>query len=363
MSEVVNCDGIVTEKSANELVFVPRAELVKKTVARLSGGRRVFTVTDENVARLHPELLPERDVCVLKAGEDSKTFSSAENVCRKMLEAGITRGAIVVAVGGGVVGDLAGFVASVYMRGVEFINVPTTLLSQVDSSIGGKTGVNLDGYKNMLGAFKMPTSIVICPEVLSSLPEREWRCGMGELIKTAALEPELYAFVTQNINGLMEREPSAVEKAVKAAASFKKKITDDDPTEKGNRMILNLGHTVGHALEKCDSHKLSHGEYVMLGIELELYMTQNSNSDFRDSICALLKKAGTPELPRFAAEEVCFAAKSDKKNTDGKITLLGELGAGKVFVSKVTNSEFVERYKAAVKIFDERRHSAKGKRE
>ncbi|MDE6399021.1 MAG: 3-dehydroquinate synthase [Clostridiales bacterium] len=318
MSEIVNTKGGITQKAVNELVFVPQAQNVAKTVRSLADGRRIFAVTDENVARLHPEILPEENVLVLPAGEDSKTLGTAEEICRAMLAAELNRGSLAVAYGGGVVGDLAGFAASVYMRGIDFINVPTTLLSQVDSAIGGKTGVNLDGYKNMIGSFKMPSRIVICPEVLGTLPEREWRCGMGELIKTAALDSDLYAYVNKHGKKLAARDPFAVEKAVTMAATFKKSVTDEDPTEQGRRVILNFGHTVGHALEKCDDHRLSHGEYVLLGMAIEMKMT-GADSAFAAEMEELFALAGMPALPDVSAEDVVAAARADKKNGTGQI--------------------------------------------
>lgn len=347
MTNIINNNGSITEQKNNELVFTEGD--VRKTVGRILGGRREFAVTDENVYKLHPELfVKSHDVAVIKAGEDSKTLDSVANICRQMLSAGLNRNCTVVAYGGGVVGDMAGFCASVFMRGVNFINVPTTLLSQVDSAIGGKTGVNLDGYKNMIGAFKMPSHIVICPQLLNTLPDREWRCGMGELIKTAALCPELYGFVQSNIKSLSAHDELTVYKAVKAAAEFKKGVTDRDPCEKGERIILNLGHTVGHALEKLDEHKLSHGEYVMLGLKIELAMAE-SKSEFTRELNKMLDEVGMPNLPEVDSSAVADVAKTDKKNSSGKITLIGSLGAGQQYTVQLSGADFAAKYDLAVK--------------
>lgn len=351
---VRNQNGSITPEPKNELVFVPKAELVRKQVQRLTDGRQLFAVTDENVQKLHPEILPEHNLFVLPAGEDGKTLASVQEICRAMLQTGMTRGCIVAAFGGGVVGDLAGFAASVYMRGVQFVNVPTTLLSQVDSAIGGKTGVNLDNFKNMIGSFHMPTHIVICPELLATLPQREWRCGMGELIKTAALCPELCDFVNGHIHKLVARDPFRVEKAVALAARFKKDITDNDPNEKGRRAILNFGHTVGHALEKCDNHKLSHGEYVLLGMHIELAMARGEfcyHQPFADRIDEWIRAVGLPPLPACSAEEVTAAAKADKKNENGNINVIGLIGAGMASTVPFSAKSFCERYEAATKNF------------
>lgn len=336
----------VTAMSENELVFVARTDLVSKTVNKLSGGRRMFAVTDENVRATHPEILP-KDAYVIKAGENSKTFATVESVCRAMLQAGLPRTGIVVAYGGGVVGDIAGFAAAVYMRGVDFVSVPTTLLAQVDSAIGGKAGVNLDGFKNMLGAFKMPTHAVICPALLETLPAREWRCGLGELIKTAVLDEELFAYVQEHIAAIASRDMLKTETAVQAAAAFKKKITDADPTEAGQRVILNLGHTVGHALETCDCRWLSHGEYVMLGLLIELQMT-DSAPVLRAAVEKMLAAVELPPLPNVKEDELLRAACKDKKNNRGKINVLGAIDAGKPYIKSFSQKEFAAAYRAAV---------------
>lgn len=333
----------------NELVFVAKASAVLDAVRKIAGDSQIFAVTDENVARLHPSILPQKNVYVMPAGEDSKTLATAENICRAMLQAGLHRDCTVVAYGGGVVGDLAGFAASVFMRGVRFINVPTTLLAQVDSAIGGKTGVNLDGFKNMVGAFKMPRAVVICTELLQTLPEREWRCGMGELIKTAALDKDLYNFTCAHIDALVRRDWEATQTAVKMAASFKKYVTDTDPTERGLRAILNLGHTVGHALEKCDNHRLSHGEYVMLGLQIELRMCgTQEKTDCIDGVAKLLAAAGLPKLPHVSEQDIADAAKADKKNGGDTVTVLGLTDVGNVKTYKLTQDEFARKYRAMV---------------
>ena len=277
-----------------------------------------------------------------------------------MLRAGLTRKSVAVACGGGVVGDITGFAASVYMRGIDFINVPTTLLSQVDSAIGGKTGVNLDGYKNMIGSFKMPSRIVICPEVLASLPEREWRCGMGELVKTAALDEELFLYCVRNGEKIAARDGSKTETAVRMAAAFKKKITDDDPTEQNKRVILNYGHTVGHALEKCDGHRLSHGEYVLIGMRIEREMVRRKTgkaAPFAAQMDELLRCAGMPELPNVSAEAVTAAAKTDKKNGTGQIAVIDIPQPGVWEIVQFSAEEFAAAYRAAAE--SEKEHHGK----
>lgn len=337
------------EEDKQRITFVPHEEDVRATVRRLCGDEKYFTVADEEVKHYYPGIMPENNVFVIeRTGERIKTLATVEEICRAMTEAGMTRDCTVVAYGGGVVGDIAGFAASIYMRGVGFKNVPTTLLSQIDSAIGGKTGVNLDGYKNMIGSFHMPSDIIICPELLGTLPDREWRSGMGELIKTALLKESLFDFVGEHIGELMRRSPSAVNEAVKEAALFKADITDADPHEHGGRIMLNLGHTVGHALEKCDCHRLSHGEYVMLGLAVELKMTEFAPEPFVE-VKRLLKSAGLPKLPKISVGDITSAAKVDKKNREGgDITVSGLKRIAHPFIKRISPNEFTTAYEKAV---------------
>ena len=324
----------------NELVFVQTTESVK---AHLPKSNALF-VTDETVYALYTAFFPESTL-VLPSGEGEKTLASLEKIYRALIQHRIDRQGAVVAVGGGVMGDLAGFAAATYMRGVSFYTVPTTLLAQIDSAIGGKTAVDFDNLKNLVGAFKMPRKIVVCPEFLETLPAREWRCGLGELLKTALLSEEIFAFVAKHIQKIAAREAAAVEQAVRLCAAFKKGVTDRDPTEQGERKILNLGHTVGHALEACDGHKESHGEYILTGLVLEAAIT-DATTEAKRSIAALL--AAVPPLSfDYGAKEVLHAALSDKKNAGGKISVLRLKSVGKIEEAFFSPEEFAARYEAA----------------
>lgn len=324
----------------NDLSFVQSTEEAK---AFLPQENALF-VTDENVFSLYRAFFPQNTL-VLPSGEDQKTLGGLEKICRALVDARVDRHGAVVAVGGGVTGDLAGFAAATYMRGVSFYIVPTTLLSQVDSAIGGKTAVDLGDLKNIVGAFKMPQTIVICPAFLQTLPAREWRCGLGELLKTALLDASIYAYVSENIDSLVRRDPVVTAEAVRLCATFKKGVTDRDPTEKGERKILNLGHTVGHALEACDRHAQSHGEYVLAGLQIEAAMT-DAPSEARQKIAALSAKV-RPLPFDCSAEFVTRAALSDKKNGGGKISVLRLLDAGKTEEVFFTPEEFAARYDKA----------------
>lgn len=326
----------------NELVFVQTIEEIK---AHLPVVDALF-VTDENVYALYKAFFPAHTL-VLPSGEGEKNLGSLEKIYRALVDCRIDRQGAVVVVGGGVMGDLAGFAAATYMRGVSLYMVPTTLLSQVDSAIGGKTAVDLGNLKNLVGAFKMPQKIVICPAFLATLPVREWRCGLGELLKTALLDEEIYAFVSKHIQKIAAQESGAVEEAVRLCAAYKKGVTDRDPTEKGERKILNLGHTVGHALEACDGHKESHGEYVLAGLMLEAAITDAPESA-KQKIAALYQ-AAQPLSFDYGAQAVVSAALSDKKNAGGKISVLRPAGVGKIEEVFFSPEEFAAKYEAARK--------------
>lgn len=302
-------------------------------------GENVFVITDENVIELYGGLFRDVKFFAIKPGEDSKTIETVKNICLKMLESGCNRKTHVYAVGGGVVGDIAGFTAAVFMRGLPWVSVPTTLLAQVDSGIGGKTGVDLDDYKNIIGAFHQPSEISISAHFLKTLPAREIICGLGEVIKTSFLSPQIFEIVNNELNKLFILDGSVMSRAVKLCAEFKKEIVEKDEREtNGLRKILNLGHTIGHALEKNDKHILSHGEYVLWGLLLEGYITKNfvsvQNFIYTQNI---LKKILKGKSIKFNSINVADAALYDKKNENGKISIIAATDCGltkEMFFSK-----------------------------
>lgn len=291
----------------------------------------IFVITDANVARLYPFVTAPRGA-VVAAGEDSKSTAVWSNLIAKMVAAGCDRQTTVVAVGGGVVGDLSGFVAATFMRGVRWINIPTTLLAQVDSGIGGKTAIDVDGYKNVAGAFWLPEEVVLSSHWLDTLPPREKLCGEGEVFKTALLSPDVYKLY----------RPGAVDAAtIRACADFKFDVTSRDFTEGGLRKILNVGHTVGHALEREDDHRRSHGEYVVMGICLESYLCRDRiDPDFYRAI----QETATQlcDICAFEAAKIAAAAAADKKNRDGKIIIMETRAVGNVVERAFTRKQIEE---------------------
>ena len=238
----------------------------------LRGRRRVALVTqtsvDDHVGALVGDALDGAGLSyatfTIGEGEDAKSLATVEQLCREWTRFGLLRGDVVVAMGGGVVGDTAGFAAAVYHRGVDVVQVPTTLLAMVDSAIGGKTGVNLPEGKNLVGAFHQPIGVFANPRVLASLPDRDYRCGLGEIAKYALMGDD---FVSPRIDALVARDPAALADVIAQCAALKARCVEADELERtGVRAVLNYGHTLGHALETATGHALQHGEAVAIGL-------------------------------------------------------------------------------------------------
>jgi 3-dehydroquinate synthase len=246
------------------------ADAVEQLATVLDGRRRVAVVTQLRVpANLRDHVRAvltgagiRHHVSTMGDGEDAKTLTTVEQLCREFTQNGLLRGDAVVALGGGVVGDTAGFTAAVYYRGVDVVQVPTTLLAMVDSAIGGKTGVNLPEGKNLVGAFHQPLAVLADQAALASLPDREYRCGLGEIAKYALMEN-----LTLDTAGLVVRVPDALTDAIVASAQIKARYVAADEFERsGRRAVLNYGHTLAHALETATDHQLMHGEAVAIGL-------------------------------------------------------------------------------------------------
>ena len=283
---------------------------LSRTEGMLKVYRKSLIVTDsgepQKYIRTVAEQCSEPVIAVIEKGEASKTPENFVNLCRRMLEAGFSRKDCVVAVGGGVAGDMAGFAAACYMRGIDFYNIPTTLLSQVDSSVGGKTAVDLDGVKNIIGAFYQPKGVIIDPDVLETLSPRQFACGAAEIIKIAAcMDRELFERIeSQGIAGNPQ-----IEEIIASAVALKARVVEEDEKEKGLRRVLNFGHTLGHGIETVTG--LFHGECVALGM-----LPMCSDEALRARIKAALEKEALPVMLSEAApdpERVIASAMHDKK--------------------------------------------------
>lgn len=299
-------------------------------------------ITDQNVERLYGKALDHalkgHRVCkiVLPPGEESKTLATVEKILSRMLDFGLRRDSRVIALGGGVVGDIGGFSASIYMRGIPYIQVPTTLLAQVDSSVGGKTGVNTAGGKNTVGSFYQPRAVLIDPTVLNTLGKRELITGIGEVIKYGIIDDyDFLRYVNRNFQGMLALEPAVVNRVIKQCCSIKTRIVAGDEREKGLRKILNFGHTLGHALEVLtDYERYTHGEAVLIGMHYEAMMAKNQGfieEEYFQEIAGLIKKTGiSPEIKGITLPMLREAMERDKKNQGERISFVLPTGKGKV---------------------------------
>lgn len=315
--------------------------LMKRAGEYLDLDRRCLVITDENIPERYVKTLLSqiRTPCLLTlpAGEESKTLRSFEKALEVMLDNGFTRSDCVIALGGGVIGDLAGFVAASYQRGVDFYNVPTTILSQVDSSIGGKVAVNFMGLKNMVGAFYPPKAVLIDPETLGSLPQRQIANGLAEAVKMAMT-------FNEDLFCLMEEKDPMVEidQIIEESLRAKKRVVEEDERESGVRRVLNFGHTLAHAIES-ESHKtgqaLYHGESVALG------MIPMTDPALRPRLCRVLEKLSLPTHLPFAPADLIEAMSHDKKMAGDSITVVYVDKLGTYRMEKMPFSAFAEEVK------------------
>ena len=302
--------------------------------------RKVMIVTGELVPRVYAETIAgqcaEPFIHIIPKGEGSKSFPVLEELLAAMLDAGFSRQDTVCAVGGGVVGDLAGFAASCYMRGIDFYNVPTTLLAQVDSSIGGKTAVNFLGVKNIVGAFWQPKKVLIDPDTLRTLPPRQISNGLSEALKAGLIADEkLFSlFETEDVAG----EP---EKVIEAALAVKKRVVEADEKETGLRRILNFGHTIGHGIESVTG--LLHGECVALG------MIPMCSEEVRSRLLPILHKLDLPTAVKADPDAVYAAMLHDKKTAGGKITVVRVDTPGNCYMETVRPENLREQLEQVVK--------------
>ncbi len=339
------------ERSYSILVGPGARTALADPAGPLAGVRQVVVVADQTVAGLHgaslAAALPVPPVVLtFPAGEGSKSLRMVEQLSERLAEARIERDAVLVAFGGGVAGDLAGFLAATWLRGVRFLQVPTTLLAAVDASVGGKTGVNLAAGKNLVGAFHQPIAVVIDTDFLATLPVRACGAGLAESVKHAAIrQPDFLAWHEAEAGRISARAPETLAELIARNCAIKADVVARDEREADLRAILNHGHTVGHALEHLLEYRLQHGECVALGmlVENEIAVRRGLlTAEVAERIAALLRRLGLPvRLPEpVSPADVLAACAVDKKNRAGAIhfVLLKALGAP-VRVADVTPAE------------------------
>ena len=279
----------------------------------------------------------------LPDGEGYKNSATLDLIYDGLVEASLDRGSFILALGGGVIGDMAGFAAASYLRGIPFVQLPTTLLSQVDSSVGGKTGINHPKGKNLIGAFYQPRAVLIDVATLDTLPEREYRSGLGEIIKYGAvLDADFFSFLEENAAKLLARDKQALIHAVGRSCAIKARVVETDEREGGVRAVLNYGHTIGHAVETLTGYtRYLHGEAVAIGMVQSAVVSQSmgfcSQAD-RERIESLLGKLGLPmELPEFPATAYAEALSHDKKVRDSGLLFICNFGIGAYRMERITD--------------------------
>ena len=327
-------------------------ETLARRIERVAGKlpRRVFVLTSAPIWGLWGEVFQASFaeppiVLFLPPGEENKTIKNVESLLREMARAGGDRGSLLIAFGGGIVGDVGGFLASIFMRGIPYVQVPTTFLAQVDSSVGGKTGVNLPEGKNLVGSFYHPLAVFADIGVLATLPERELRAGLMESVKAGIIRDRaLVRFMEEHAEDVLGRDPKALEKVIAASIRMKAGVVNQDERERGLRMILNLGHTVGHALEQATGYKtLLHGEAVGWGIVAALHLARQRGTISRaqfERLENLIHLYGPLPALKLRVPKVVGATVGDKKNVGGVTRFVLPVGIGDAgVVEDVTPAE------------------------
>src|SRR6185503_18749489 len=294
-------------------------------------------------------------VLFFPGGEPNKRLSQLEALAEQMMAAGGDRSSVVVAFGGGITGDVAGFLAAVFMRGIPVIQVPTTLLAQVDAAVGGKTGVNLVSGKNLLGSFHQPLAVLIDPDVVRTLPEREYRAGLYEIVKCGVIrDPELFAVMDQCAPAVLAQEPVTVERIIAAAVRIKAEVVTADEREGNLRRILNFGHTFGHALE-AETHyeRFLHGEAIAWGMRAATILAEKTGhlpaSDAALIHSVIAKYGSIPSLDQVDAGNLAARLRSDKKTVQGAVHFVLPVKIGEVaIVSGVDDALVMESIQAAL---------------
>ena len=342
------CYSIVLEQSFEELA--------EQVCALQVEGRKICIVTDSQVGPLYADQVKKEleKVCrrvtvyTIPAGEAHKTLDTVRDVYEHLILEHFDRKDLLAALGGGVVGDLTGFTAATYLRGIGFIQIPTTLLSQVDSSIGGKTGVDFDSYKNMVGAFHMPRLVYMNLSVLKTLPKRQFASGMAEILKHGLIKNEGYfQWLLDEKKAVCGLDMDALLTMIEESCKVKRAVVEEDPTEQGDRALLNFGHTIGHAVEKLKNFEFLHGECVAIGSAAAAYLSMRRGMITKEElerICEGLRIYGLPTgTTGLDAQAVLKTTKSDKKMDAGSIKFILLRRTGDAYVDRtVTDGELLD---------------------
>ena len=305
--------NLTIRRSDASYEILVRRGILQEAGKQLDFGRKILVVTDSGIPRAYVQSLlsqcKEPTLVTIPAGEEYKTFTTYETIVRACLAAGLTRSDCIVALGGGTVGDLAGFAGATYLRGIDFYNIPTTLLAMADASVGGKTGLNLEGYKNQVGAFYQPAKVLVDPDLLATLDARLFACGYVEILKEAlTLDADLFY--------RMEDGSAPVDELIRRSIELKASVVSQDEREGNLRRVLNFGHTIGHGIESAAGGALLHGECVSLG------MIPMCAPALQKRLAPILASKGLPTHYDGDPEQVVSAILHDKKRTGNTVTVV-----------------------------------------
>ena len=339
---------IVIENNFNQLVKELSVFGIKERKLCIVTERQVASYYLEEVCSLLEKECAKLEVYIFQEGEESKNLSTVDSLYHFLITHEFDRKDMLLALGGGVTGDLTGFAAATYLRGIDFVQIPTSLLAQVDSSIGGKTGVDFLQYKNMVGAFHQPRLVYMNVATLKSLNGDQFACGMGEVLKTGLIRDEkFYVWTINHMSEIEERIEPVLTKMIQKCCDIKRQVVENDPTEQGERAVLNLGHTIGHAIEKLKNFELLHGQCVALGTVAAAYISYKrsylSDEEFyeiRDMNVGFYLPITVDGLK---SEDILAATKSDKKMEQGTIKFILLESVGHAVVDRtVTDEEMLE---------------------
>lgn len=312
-----------------------------ENLRRYTLSARLFIITDVNVGKLYPLDSLNGEIITIGIGENIKTLDTVRDIYQTLIELEADRSSIIVGVGGGIVCDIAGFVASTFLRGVRFGMVATTLLAQVDAAVGGKNGVNFDGYKNMVGVFNQPDFVICDPDVLKTLPLREISSGLAEIVKHAAIaDPDLFSYLEQHYQAVLTLDRPIIEKLVYESIRIKTAVVNRDEKEHGERRILNFGHTFGHAIEKVEG--VAHGEAVSMGMVMASNLSVKKGlitADEESRLKNLLDCLNLPTHCKFNTKAVFDALKKDKKRQGDALHFVFLHGIGHAEIDRITIKE------------------------
>nr|WP_300851180.1 3-dehydroquinate synthase [uncultured Acetatifactor sp.] len=341
------------KKPCYDIVFSQSfSELWDELSALDCADKRICVATDSKVDELYGEEVMNliRKKCrkavkfAFPQGEENKTLDTVKDIYRFLIEEGFDRKDMLLALGGGVTGDITGYAAATYLRGIDYVQLPTTLLSQADSSIGGKTGVDFDGFKNMVGAFKMPRLVYMNLGVLQTLDDRQYFAGFAEVMKHGLIRDALfYEWLIEKMYEICERDLDVLQEMMVRSCNIKRLVVEKDPTEQGERALLNFGHTVGHAIEKAKNFELYHGECVALGAVAAAYiswkkelLTMEEYYEIRDMFVPFYLPISVDNVD---PKEVLRLTKSDKKMESGKIKFILLKKIGKAVIDRTVTDE------------------------